>query len=124
MKFTDKFIKGLEAKDSAYRIFEKGGDKGFGVKITPAGSKSFFIQYATLVRSKIDDGIDPQSEDEHSLGSVKELFHYYIGTMKANGKRTWHEVERDLNLNCQSILSLQAKDIQPLHNQKDFVHAH
>jgi integrase len=143
MKFTDNFIKGLTAKTSAYRVFEKGGDKGFGIKITPAGSKSFFIQYATdgkqrffnlgrypsvslstardkcrVVRNDIDNGIDPQSEEDRSLGNVQELFRHYVETMKADGKRTWHEVERDLNTNCQSILHLPAKDVLPLHIKK------
>jgi Arm DNA-binding domain len=43
--FTDKSIKGLKPKQTAYRLYEKGADKGFGLKITPAGSKSFFIQF-------------------------------------------------------------------------------
>lgn len=45
---TDKSIKGLKPKVSAYRLYEKGNDKGFGVKVTPAGSMSFFIQYAGI----------------------------------------------------------------------------
>ena len=44
--FTDKAIKGLKPKLSAYRLYEKAADKGFGVKVTPAGRKSFFVQYA------------------------------------------------------------------------------
>ena len=50
--FTDKSIKGLKPKESAYRLYEKGVDKGFGVKVTPAGSMSFFIQYAGVMGNK------------------------------------------------------------------------
>jgi hypothetical protein len=70
------------------------------------------------VRNDIDNGIDPQSEEDRSLGNVQELFRHYVETMKTDGKRTWHEVERDLNTNCQSILHLPAKDVLPLHIKK------
>ncbi len=46
MKFTDNLIKGLKPKNSPYRLFEKGSDKGFGVQVTKSGTKSFFLQYA------------------------------------------------------------------------------
>jgi len=46
MKFTDNLIKGLQPKDTPYRLFEKGADKGFGIQITKSGTKSFFLQYS------------------------------------------------------------------------------
>ncbi len=141
---TDKSIKGLKPKVSAYRLYEKGNDKGFGVKVTPAGSMSFFIQYAGIdgkqkfyslgrypsvslsdarakcreIRYQIDLGQDPQSKILQKHGSVANLFEYYIKHMVSNGKRTWEKVNADLNYNCKDILHLQAKDISPTHIRK------
>jgi integrase len=142
--FTDKSIKGLKPKESAYRLYEKGVDKGFGVKVTPAGSMSFFIQYAGVdgkqkfynlgrypsvslsdartkcreIRCNIDKGHDPQSKIVQKHGSVANLFEYYIKYMVNNGKRTWKKVDADLKYNCKDILLLQAKDITPTHIRK------
>ena len=143
--FTDKSIKGLKPKQSAFRLYEKGSDKGFGVKITPAGSVSFFVQYAggsdgkqkfynlgrypsvslsdarikcREIRAKIDQGQDPQSQVIQKHGTVADLFDYYIKCMINDGKRTWKNVEADLNYNCKDILLLQAKDITPAHIRK------
>ncbi|MGY6278115.1 tyrosine-type recombinase/integrase [Methylomonas sp. MgM2] len=142
--FTDKSIKGLKAKPSAYRLYEKGPDKGFGVKVTPAGSVSFFIQYAGSegkqkfmslgrypsvslseardrcreLRRDIDRGVDPQSRNELRHGSVADLFDYYIKHMVDSGKRTFEKVEADLHYNCKDILDLQAKDVTPAHIRK------
>ena len=86
MRFTDKYLQGIKPKLADYRIFEKGTDKGFGIKITAAGAVSFFMQYAfdgkrrfynlgrypsvsladarercRETRLMIDKGIDPQA---------------------------------------------------------------
>ncbi|MCK9606201.1 MAG: integrase arm-type DNA-binding domain-containing protein [Methylomonas sp.] len=142
--FTDKSIRGLKPKESAYRLYEKGADKGFGVKVTPAGSVSFFIQYAGKdrkqkfhnlgrypsvslsearnycrdIRSQIDQGQDPSFKTSLKHGSVADLFEYYIKHMIDNGKRTWKHVEADLQYNCQDIMHLQAKDITSTHIRK------
>jgi len=58
--FTDKSIKGLKAKPSAYRLYEKGPDKGFGVKVTPAGSVAFLFNMQVRMANKnsqVWDGI-------------------------------------------------------------------
>lgn len=139
--FTDKSIKGLKPKQSAYRLYEKGADKGFGVKITPAGSVSFFVQYSGTngkqnffnlgrypsislsdardkcreIRTSIDQGQDPRSQVIPKHGTVADLFDYYIKSMVNDNKRTWKNVQSDLNYNCKEILPLQAKDITPEH---------
>ena len=142
--FTDKSLKGLKPKQSAYRLYEKGSDKGFGVKITPAGSMSFFVQYAgpdgkqkfhnlgrypsislseardkcRKTRTGIEQGENPQSQLTPKHGTVAELFDYYVKSMINDGKRTWKQVEADLKFNCKDILLLQAKDITPAHIRK------
>jgi integrase len=139
--FTDKFLKGVKPKPSAYRIFEKGIDKGFGIKITPAGSIAFFIQYAIngatrfmnlgrypsvslseardkcrQARALIDNGIDPQTQAETlKRGTVANLFAYYIDSMRQAGKRSWQDVQKDLNYNCAAILDKNASDVRPEH---------
>lgn len=52
MKFTDNLVKGLKPKNNPYRLFEKGSDKGFGIQVTPSGTKSFFLQYSLNSKRK------------------------------------------------------------------------
>ena len=124
--FADKSIKGLKPKKSAYRLYEKGADKGFGVKITPAGSISFFIQYAGTngkqkfynlgrypaislsdarnkcreIRNQINRDQEPHFANKQRHGSVADLFDYYVKHMISHGKRTAKRVDADLKYNC------------------------
>ncbi|NOU21101.1 MAG: integrase arm-type DNA-binding domain-containing protein [Methyloglobulus sp.] len=142
--FTDKAIKGLKPKLSSYRFYEKAADKGFGVKVTPAGSKSFFVQYAVSdgqqkfynlgrypsislsdardrcreIRHSLNKGLAPDIKTTQKFGTVADLFTYYVKCMASEGKRSWQRVEADLNFNCEAILHLPAKDITPLHIRK------
>ncbi len=50
MKFTDNLIKGLQAKDNPYRLFEKGSDKGFGIQVTKSGKNLFFYNIQLMVK--------------------------------------------------------------------------
>lgn len=143
MKFTDNYIKGLTPTSSPYRINESGADKGFGIQITPTGHRSFYVQYSfdkkkrfyslgiypsisladarqkcRAARVLIDSGIDPQNQEKASTGTVTELFNYYISGMKADGKRTWHDVEISLMANCLDILNIPASEITPNHIKK------
>lgn len=87
MAFTDKGIQGLKPKTAAYRVYERGSDPGFCIRITPAGTKTFQLAYkiagrqrfmrlgtypamtlaeareeARAARKLLDQGIDPQEE--------------------------------------------------------------
>jgi integrase len=42
MKFTDRQIKNLKPRDLRYEVFE---DRGFGVRVSPTGNKSFIFLY-------------------------------------------------------------------------------
>lgn len=42
MKFTDRYIKSLEAKSTRYEVIEGGG---FGVRVSPSGVKTFFYVF-------------------------------------------------------------------------------
>ena len=50
MKFPDNLVKGLKPKNNPYRLFEKGSDKGFGIQVTPSGTKSFFCNIHSIVK--------------------------------------------------------------------------
>lgn len=143
MKFTDNWLKGLKPLAASYRINESGADKGFGVKVIPSGSVSFYIQYSTdkkkrffnlgkypsttladarekcrATRVLIDTGTDPQKQEINTTGTCLELFAYYIDGMKQDGKRTWHDVEVTLMTNCQDLLAINACDVTPSHIKK------
>lgn len=143
MKLTDKYIKGIQPRASAYRIFEKGGDKGFGLKVIPSGAISFFIQYAAggkqrfynlgrypsvslseardrcrETRLMIDKGEGPQNKVESKHGTVANLFDYYITKMQEEGKRSWPTVKRALEYNCHGIMNMSANSVEPTHIRK------
>lgn len=141
MKLTDNLLKGLKPKTSSYRIYEKGVDKGFGVKVIPSGSISFFMQYATdgkqrfynlgrypsvslsearercrSARLLVDQGVDPQQQEApDNYGLVRDLFDYYTKKMREDGKSTWETVQKDLNANCQDIMDMRANLVEPIH---------
>ena len=121
MKFTDNLVKGLKPKNNPYRLFEKGSDKGFGIQVTPSGTKSFFLQYALNGRRKylnlgrypstslsdarnkarvnrehILNGTHISQESMISQGSLEDLINYYIGQMRIEGKRSWKKVLADI----------------------------
>lgn len=52
MPFTDRQIQSLKPKERAYRVLEKANDRGFGVQVTPAGSKIFFQYYSINGKEK------------------------------------------------------------------------
>ena len=87
--FTDRSIKAMKSTGKPYRKFEHGPDKGFGIQVTAAGVKTFFMQYKSpengkrrfmrlgsyqdiplqdarnecrKARALVDKGIDPQTE--------------------------------------------------------------
>ena len=141
MRFTDKYLQGIKPKLVDYRVFEKGTDKGFGIKITAAGAISFFMQYAfdgkrrfynlgrypsvsladarercRETRLIIDKGIDPQSAGkEVAFGSVKDLLDNYINNMELTGKKTSQEVKYRVTKDCANLFDLPANTITPIH---------
>lgn len=138
MKFTENLIKGLKPKNSPYRLFEKGADKGFGVQVSTSGTKSFFLQYslngkrkflnlgrypatslsssrvkARQNREQLANGSYIRPENQMPYGSLADLVNYYVNQMRAEGKRSWKKVHADIEYNVFPILdkNILAKDI-------------
>lgn len=83
--FSDRQLKALKPGDAPYRIYEQGSIPGFGIQVTPKGSKTFFLHFtfkdkrrfmslgrypavtlqdarerAQAARAELDRGNDPQ----------------------------------------------------------------
>jgi integrase len=117
VKFDDRFVRSLAAPESGNRIaYERGNDavRGFGVRVTASGAKSFVLNYsiagrerrltiggypawsvaaarsqASSLRRKIDAGTDPLGirEAEREAPNVSDLCDRYIAE-HASRKRT------------------------------------
>ncbi|WP_431065716.1 tyrosine-type recombinase/integrase [Methylotuvimicrobium sp.] len=145
MKFTDNLIKGLKPKNKPYRLYEKGADKGFGIQVTPSGSKSFFLQYALngkrkflnlgrypsiglseardnarINREQLLQGSHTSLTPEVLHGSLENLISNYIEQMRQQGKRSWEKVQADIEYNVFTMIdkNTPAKDIEPPHIRK------
>lgn len=119
-RFTDKGVKALEPREKAYDLRE--GD-GFGVRVLPSGTKSWFFLYhfngikkrlslgiypdvsLKQAREKHDAakkllaaGIDPGAvrDEEHAAPSVKRLVEEYLERWAKPRKRSWEEDQRQL----------------------------
>ena len=45
--FTVNYLKSLQTKDKPFRVYEKAARKGFGIQVSPKGTKTFFYGYKT-----------------------------------------------------------------------------
>lgn len=156
---TDITVRALKPRKHVYRIREKGHPeaKGFGVAVSPSGTKTFFISFtspeavnqsetplrrqmalgkypgtslsdarekARNARNLIEDGKDPVLEKqrmeaeaefkkelqeekerlENSLGTVGQLFEFYIKDMEADGKRSAGSVRAIYEYNVAPVI--------------------
>lgn len=112
MKFTDKSIKALKAKDKRYVLTEEGnyGAGRLQVRVSETGAKTFRVQYhfegkrkviglgayPTVdlkkarakhgqITNQLNDGIDPQTAKAEQIKKEIEI----------NAKRTFHEMLQD-----------------------------
>ena len=142
--FSDKQLKSLKPKQTPYRVSEGGSDKGFGIQISTAGTKSFFFQYreegkvkylnlgiypdvsiqdarekCRIAKSQVNTNVNPKTAQqfgESLKGTFQQLIDHYIKHLKLNNKRSWHEVERALTIDAlPNLAHLQACDITPHH---------
>lgn len=117
--FTDRKLRALKPRATAYRVYEGSSDPGFGVQVTPKGVVSFFQQYswhgkrrfltlgaypllsladarnkAREVRRDVAAGRDPRHKATEA--TVRDVFTGYVAHMRRQGKASADEVERAL----------------------------
>lgn len=140
--FSDKQLKALKPKSTPYKVSEGGSDKGFGIQISTAGTKSFFFQYreegkvkylnlgiypdvsiqearekCRIAKSQVNKNVNPKTAQQFGepiKGTFQQLVENYVEHLKANNKRSWTEVQRVLNAEAMPYLKdIQACDITP-----------
>lgn len=135
MKFTDRSIKALKAREIRYEVSKDSGD-GLGVRITPSGRKSFIFRFkragknfgmtlgvypefsladATLAhseaRSLLRRGINPAEKklalkkSEMDAETVGGLIYLYIEEYAKKNKKSWKADESLLNNEVFPVLS-------------------
>jgi len=120
MKFTKRNIEGLRPRDTRYEVFEKDGN-GFGVRITPKGTKTWFYSYrlkkklhrmtigsvedktladarseAATARKLVAKGRNPKDSGK-TIVTVRDLVGFYLEKWAKERKRSWEEDKRILD---------------------------
>ncbi len=124
-QLSDKLVRSLEPKKSAYEIRERDG---FGVRVLPSGTKAWFYTYeiqgtrrryslgrypgVSLKEARrehgiqagvVEKGIDPQvlrmakKAEEQAAPTVEWLIGEYIKRWAKRRKRTWEDDQRQLD---------------------------
>jgi integrase len=137
---SESSIKKLQSKPTPYRVFDACGIAGFGVQVTPAGGRGYFLRYtweskrryltlghhphtplaaarekARAARSQIDQGVDPQAPIVTVAGgSLESLVVAWLTHQQEKGRRTLDDVERALRHNLPpALLARSAASITP-----------
>ncbi|MBL8260402.1 MAG: integrase family protein, partial [Candidatus Competibacteraceae bacterium] len=132
---TDAAVKRLQPRATAYRVFDPALP-GFGVKVEPSGSRSFFLRFAWAGKrrylllghfphtatatarekaraalSKIDGGIDPAAAPAAGLGTLGDLLAAWLLHRQESGGRKLDDCERMIRNNCGRLLDRPARDV-------------
>lgn len=137
MTFTDASIKRLQPRALPYRTYESGEIPGFHVQVTPAGTRTFYLQHtahgqrrfyrigaypllglaaarqrARDILATLEAGGDPRATVPVSeLGSVEELLTAWLAEQRDRGRRRLEDVERAIRGNCAAILRRPAAQV-------------
>ena len=98
---TDSMVRGLKARDSAYQVWDKSGERGagrLGVKVEPSGQRVFYYRYYwDAKRHFIQLGRYP----EMSLAQARQLAKGYAGTLKEGKNPKVEKAEQAIALEKQ-----------------------
>lgn len=137
---SESAIKKLAPKPSVYRVMDGGELRGFGIRITPAGDKAYFLRYveagktrwlalghhphtplsaarekARAALSRLDQGL-PLVEVAAPSATLEALLLAWLDHQRANDRRRLEDVERMIRGNIPTaVLSLPAKAVTPEH---------
>jgi len=94
-------VRGLKARDSAYQVWDKSGERGagrLGVKVEPSGQRVFYYRYYwDAKRHFIQLGRYP----EMSLAQARQLTKGYAGTLKEGKNPKVEKAEQEIALEKQ-----------------------
>lgn len=133
---TDTAVKRLQSRASPYRVFDGGEVSGFGVQVTKAGAKSWFLRYflhgkrryftlghyphtgVAAARQKarealatLERGIDPSAPVAADYGTLESLLEAWLAHRDDAGRRRSGPVDRMIRANCANLLALPANAI-------------
>ena len=111
MKFTDKGIQSLKPKPERYEIWEDG-KKGFGIRVTPKGGKSFIWMYRFDGKSK-----------RLTLGQYPETSLYDAGRLLAEAR---DKLNQDIDPGAEVVQQRQEHRQAPLIDDviKEYIERH
>lgn len=126
--FTDASIRRLQPRERAYRVFEKSATAGFGIAISPAGAKTFFVQHtqngtrrfyrlgsypamplsaarekARELLAQLERGEDPRAQPA-TAGSLELLLLAWLDHQRDNQRRRLADTESMLRNNIPTAL--------------------
>lgn len=136
---TDASIRRLTPRAAPYRVFERGEIPGFGVSVSPGGTRSFFVQHThggkrrffalgvypvvglALARERarellktLERGDDPRAAQPATMGTLEALLAAWLTHQRDAGRRNVADTERMMRANIPAaLLARAAARIQP-----------
>lgn len=133
---SDTSTRKLQPKPTAYRVYDGAGVPGFGVQVTPAGAKSWFLQFrqsnkrrfltlghfphtstatarekARAALAVIERGEDPTAPPPTALGNLESLLAAWLAHRLDMGGRNLPDIGRMIRNNCDALLARPAAEL-------------
>lgn len=106
--FTVQFINSLPTKDAPYKEYEKATRSGFGVQVSPKGTKSFLMAY------KVTDEEGKRKQRFMKLGVVGKM------SLKEAGQewQKWYNVKQE-GFDPQTVRNNQIRESEEAHRRAE-----